>query len=230
MFLTISKEGLKFWLKYLCQIKMKEFLLADDHILVRKGIKNLIEEHPFFKCDESSTVGETLLKLKSKTFDLIFLDISFPDGNGIDLLKQIKLFDQKTPICMLSMHPEKEYAIRAFKSGATGYITKESAPDELLKAIDLILKNHRYVSPDCAEILADNLTQSEQKLPHKDLSDREYEVFISIAKGKSLVSISEELFISTKTVSTYRNRVMQKMSFTTNAEIISYALKNNLVS
>jgi DNA-binding NarL/FixJ family response regulator len=161
--------------------------------------------------------------------DLVVLDIAMPGRGGLDILKEIKTQMPRLPVLMLSMYPEEQYAIRVLKSGASGYLTKESAPAELVKAIQQISQGRKYISPYLAEKLAIDLEVSTDKLPHELLSDREYQVMCMIASGKTLKEIAAGLSLSIKTISTYRSRILEKMNMKTNAELTHYAIKNRLV-
>ena len=162
-------------------------------------------------------------------YDIVVLDISMPGLNGLDILKQMKRESPKLPTLILSMHPEEQYAIRALRAGASGYLTKESVPDQMISAIRKIVGGRKYISPTLAEKLASYLETDIEKPPHETLSDREYQTMLMIARGKKLVDIAEELFLSHKTISTYRSRILEKMKMKSNSELIHYAIKNRLV-
>ncbi|HEX2984634.1 MAG TPA: response regulator transcription factor, partial [Ignavibacteriales bacterium] len=167
--------------------------------------------------------------LQENACDLLLLDISMPGMNGLEILRQIKNSYPETKVLILSVHPEEQYAIRAFKEGASGYITKDSAPDELIKAVNKIMEGSKYVSPRFAEKLADNILPENQGPLHNALSNREFDVMVKIAQGKSLTEISEDLFISVKTVSAYRSRILHKLNMTNNAELVQYCLREKLI-
>jgi two-component system invasion response regulator UvrY len=162
-------------------------------------------------------------------WDVFLLDVSMPDKNGIDTLKQLKKEFHKMPVLMLSMHPEEHYAIRALKAGASGYLTKQSAPEQLVTAIRQVAGGKKYVSPSLAEELANAISDDSDKAPHEKLSDREYQTLCMIASGKTLTQIGEELKLSVKTVSVYRARLLEKMKLRNNAELTHYGLKHGLV-
>lgn len=209
---------------------MTRILIADDHAILRKGLRRILTEmNEGYDIDEASDGYEVIEKTRDKDYDLILLDISMPGLSGLDALKQIKTENPKLPVLILTMHPEEQYALRALKAGASGYLTKESVPDELMNAIRKILKGGKYLSNSLAERLAFALDEKAEKQPHELLSDREYQVFCLIASGKGLTEIAEEMSLSVKTVSTYRSRILDKMKMKSNAELIHYAIKNKLV-
>jgi two-component system invasion response regulator UvrY len=209
---------------------MIRILIADDHIIVREGLKQIIAASPDLVVeDEASDGHEFLEKLRKKDFDVIVLDISMPGMHGLDVLKQVKIEKPKIPVLVLSMHPEDQYAIRALKAGAAGYLTKASAPAELIRAIRKIFQGGKYVSSSLAEKLASILETGARESLHQNLSDREYQVMCMIASGKTVKEIAEELALSVKTISTYRSRILEKMEMKTNAELTHYAIKNQLV-
>lgn len=210
---------------------MLKILIADDHPIVRKGLKQILEEGPHrVQCDEAKDGNEVLHKTQDHVYDLVLLDIAMPKVNGIDCLKQIKKEQPRTPVLIISMYPEEQYAVRAFKAGASGYLTKQSAADELLLAIKKVLAGKRYVSASLAEKLAWQLQTDSNLAPHEKLSDREFQVLQMIASGMTATQIADELFLSVKTISTYRARILEKMDLKNNAELTHYAIKNELVS
>ena len=209
---------------------MIKILIADDHAIVREGLKQILSESPdLVVVAEASSGQEVLEKISKNDLDLVVLDIAMPGRGGLDILKEIKTQKPRLPVLMLSMYPEEQYAIRVLKSGASGYLTKESAPSELVMAIRQISQGKKYISPSLAEKLAIDLELSPDKLPHEILSDREYQVMCMIASGKTLKEIADGLSLSIKTISTYRSRILEKMNMKTNAELTHYAIKNNLV-
>ncbi len=209
---------------------MIKILIADDHPVVRKGLKEIIEVTPGMKVgDEASNGQEALEKVRKSDFDIVLLDISMPGRSGLDILKELKSEKPELSVLILSMHPEEQYAVRVLKAGASGYLTKESAPEELITAIKKASKGRKYVSSSLAEKLAWYLEIDDERPLHKALSDREYEVMRMIASGKTITKIAEKLFLSVKTISTYRSRILEKMRMKTNAELTHYALKNRLV-
>lgn len=209
---------------------MIEILIADDHTLVRKGLKQiLLESREIEKVDEAGDGKETINKVSQKKYDLVLLDISLPGRSGIDVLKQIKAIKPKLPVLILSMHPEEQYAVRSLRAGAAGYLTKESAPDELIDAIRRIVHGGKYITPSLAEKLAGQIGPDMEKPLHEVLSDREYQVMCMIASGDTVKGIAEALDLSVKTISTHRARILKKMHMDNNAQLTHYAIKHGLV-
>lgn len=209
---------------------MIKILIADDHPIVRKGLKEIIEETPGMKVvDEASNGQELLEKVFKKDINVVLLDISMPGRSGLDILRDMKRQKPKLVVLVLSMHPEEQYAVQALKEGASGYLTKKSAPDELLTALRKVSSGGKYVSSSLAEKLAYALEKDGEKPPHETLSVREYEVLRMIASGKTVTEIARELFLSPKTISTYRARILEKMRMKNNAQLVRYAIKNRLV-
>lgn len=209
---------------------MIKILIADDHAIVREGLKQIIAETAdMVVADEASTGHEVLSRVRDNEYDVVVLDISMPGGDGLDILKQIKHEKPKLSVLVLSMHPEKQYAVRVLKAGAAGYLTKESAPDELITAIRRVATGRKHVSSTLAEKLAFDLAHDRVKSLHETLSDREYQVMCMIAAGKRAKEIAEELCLSIKTISTYRSRILEKMDMKNNAELTHYAIKEGLV-
>ena len=209
---------------------MLRILITDDHAVVRRGLEQVLEEE-FDKVvfGEAQNTREMIEHLQKKTWDVVILDITLPGRSGLEVLEELKLTHPNLPVLVLSMHPEDQYGIRVLKSGASGYMTKESAPDEIVMAIKKILRGGKYISPALAERLASNLGVDREKPLHEALSDREYEVMVMICAGKILKEIAQKLDLSIKTVSTYRSRILKKMKMENNAELIRYAIKNQLV-
>lgn len=209
---------------------MLKILIVDDHAVVRAGLKQILAETPDLQvAGEAGTGREALEQALHGSFDLVLLDISMPDMNGLDVLKELRKENEELPILMLSMYPEEQYAIRALKAGARGYLTKESAPAELISAIRKVSQGGRYISLSLAENLAFYLGADSEKSPHQMLSDREYQVMLMIASGKTVTEIADELRLSVKTISTNRRRALQKMGMKNNAEFTYYAIKEGLV-
>jgi two-component system, NarL family, invasion response regulator UvrY len=206
---------------------MHRILTIDDHEVVREGVKGLFSAD-IVEFGEARTGAQALDLIRDLEWDLAILDISLAGRSGLDVLKEIKQLRPKLPVLMLSMHAEDQYAMRAFKAGASGYITKASSRDELRKAVLKVLQGGRYVSPSLAERMVQDLATSE-KSPHEQLSDRELEVLILIASGKTVGEIAAGLSLSDKTISTYRRRILDKMQLNTNAELTYYAIRNGLV-
>lgn len=206
-------------------------LIGDDHAVVRKGMKQILAEtKDIVVADEAGNGREVLEKVQKSDFDMVLLDISMPGRDGLEILKELKSLKPKLPVLMLSMYPEEQYAVRSLRSGASGYLTKDSAPDELISAIRKVSSGGKYVSASLAEKLAHKLGADVEKPLHEALSDREYQVMCMIASGKAVKEIGEELSLSVKTVSTYRSRILDKMRLKGNAELTRYAIDNKLVS
>ena len=203
--------------------------LADDHALFREGVKSLLaEESDLVVAGESGSAKETLQRIRSECFDVLLLDISLPDGSGIDLLHQIRPHKPDLPILILSMHPEEQYAVSLLRAGASGYIAKDAVPQQVVQAIRTLLQGRKYISPVVAHILAEDVG-SDRRPAHEQLSEREFQVFCKLAAGRSVGKIAEELFLSNKTVSTYRARILEKMNAKSNADLTYYAIKNGLI-
>ena len=209
---------------------MIKVLIADDHNLVRQGLKRiLLENKGIGAVDEARDGKEVISKVSQKKYDVILLDISFPGRSGIDTLKQLKCLKPKLPVLILSMHPEEQYAVRSIRAGASGYLTKESAPEELVEAIKKVAAGKKYITTSLAEKLADRIDERAEEPVHKSLSDREYQVMCMIAAGKTVSEIANELSLSVKTISTHRIRLLRKMNMKTNAQLTHYAIKQGLV-
>jgi two-component system, NarL family, invasion response regulator UvrY len=209
---------------------MTRILIADDHAIVRSGLKQIVLNAPDLTVVGEATSSQELLTLaRAQPWDLIILDIHMPGRGGLETLKDLKREFPKLPVLILSMYPEDQYAVRAIKAGAAGYLNKESAPDELLTAIHKVLKGGKYISPGVAEHLAMAFDSRSDKAPHELLSDREYQILCLIASGKTVGDIAGELNLSVKTVSTHRGRILDKMQMKSNAELTHYAIRNQLV-
>jgi two-component system, NarL family, invasion response regulator UvrY len=208
---------------------MKKVLIADDHAIFREGLKQVIAKTvDMVVVAEAENGQEVLRKVQTGAFDLVILDISMPGRNGLDLLTEIKKSNPRLPVLVLSMHPEEQYAARAFKAGAAGYLTKGRPSSELLEALQKISLGKRYVSASLAESLAGNLAGEGSRLPQEELSIREYQVMCLIAAGKRPQQIADDLAIGVKTFGTYRARILKKMNMKSNAELIRYVLENGL--
>lgn len=211
-------------------MRKTKILIADDHAIVREGLKQIISEtSDMVVADEAIDGHEVLSKALKNDCDVVVLDITMPGINGLDVLKELKKQRPKLPVLVLTMHPEDQYAVRVLRAGASGYLTKESAPDELTAAIRKISQGKKYVTSTLAEKLVSELKVDTEKPLHNALSDREFEVMCLIAEGKTVKEIAEKLFLSEKTVSTYRTRILEKMNMKNNAELIHYAIKHGLV-
>jgi DNA-binding NarL/FixJ family response regulator len=212
------------------QMNKIRILLADDHVILRKGLKQIMDEtDDLLVAGEAGNGVEVLEKIRSSDWDVLVLDIAMPGLGGIDVLK--RLHDEKSdlPVLVLSTYPPEQYALRLLKSGAAGYMTKESAPDELVLAIRQVAGGRKYISPSVAELLSDKLLDESTQKPHELLSEREFQVMCQIAKGKTVSEIADVLSLSVKTISTYRSRILTKMHMKNNAELTHYAIKSNLV-
>jgi two-component system, NarL family, invasion response regulator UvrY len=209
---------------------MHRILIVDDHAVVRAGLRQiLMDDQSIGEVDEAATGEQALDKLRQGQWDLLILDINMPGRNGIDILRNVVAGHPATKILVLSGYPENQYAVNVLRAGASGYLPKESAPEELLKAVRGVLQGKRYVSPALADMLVSDLDTDRDKPAHADLSQREFQIFCKLATGVSVSGIADELCLSVKTVSTYRSRLLDKMRFKTNADITSYALKNGLI-
>ena len=209
---------------------MLRILVADDHEIVRKGlVKVLSETLQPIKVDEARNGQEAMSLILKSEYDLALVDITMPGKSGLDVLKEIKQHQPKLPVLILSMHPEEQFAVRAIRAGASGYLTKESAGDELVLAIRKALNGERYISGSLAQILAGEMGGDPEKPIHEVLSDREFQVMLMIASGKTVGSIAEELCLSVKTISSYRTNILLKTRMKNNAEITHYAIKTKLV-
>ncbi len=209
---------------------MINILVVDDHALIRKGLKMLLEESPDFEVKGEAETGAQAVKMvRELHFDLVLLDISLPDKHGMDVLKQLKLEQPDIKVIVLSMYPEDQYGVRALKAGAVGYINKQSAPENLVGAIQQVISGKKYISGTLAEQLLNNLIGESQELLHQRLSNREYQTLCLMSSGNSLTEISEIMMLSPKTVSVYRARMLEKMNFKNNAEAVHYAIAHHLV-
>ena len=205
-------------------------LIADDHAVVRRGLKEILAEaHPGARFFEAASGDEVLSRLAASAAALLVLDINMPGRSGLDVLRDVKQMYPRLPVIILSMQPEDQYAMRCLRAGAAAYINKDSAPEELALATKKILGGGRYVSPGLAERLIEQLDQPGNKPPHELLSDREHEVMRMIASGVPLTEIGDRLHVSVKTISTYRARIMEKMQMKSNAELTRYAMTNQLI-
>ncbi|MBI3660332.1 response regulator transcription factor [Candidatus Acetothermia bacterium] len=208
---------------------MISVLIADDHPIVRQGLKQILAGESDVKIvGEAQNTQEVFKLIGTQPWDIVILDLSMPDRGGLEVLNDLHRDFPQLPILILSMHPEDQFAVRVLKAGASGYMTKDSAPEELVNAIRKILAGHKYISSALAEKLAKDLEAGTEKLPHETLSDREYHVMCMLASGKTVSEIAKELSLSVKTISTYRARVLEKMGMKNNAELIHYVLKNKL--
>jgi two-component system, NarL family, invasion response regulator UvrY len=204
--------------------------VIDDHAVVREGLKRIIAENPGMAVTAEAADGmEAMRVIQSEPCDVVLLDITMPNRNGLDVLKQIRTDSPRLPVLILSMHAEDQYAVRVLRAGAAGYLTKESAPAKLVQAIRKVVRGGKYVSTSLAEKLVFDLNADSTKAPHEILSDREYQVLCMIASGKTVTMIAVELGLSVKTISTYRVRILEKLNMKNNAELTRYAIKEGLV-
>jgi two-component system invasion response regulator UvrY len=208
---------------------MYRVLLVDDHPVVRKGMRFILEEQlPGVAVSEASD-GEEALGLLTNPYDVMVLDLMMPGRSGIDLLAEIKHRSPKLPVIIMSLHGEEQFAVRALRAGASGYLTKSAAPDNQVTAVAKVAKGGRYVSETLADMLAADVGGHAVMAPHERLSDREFEVMCAIASGKTASEIAETMHLSVKTISTYRTRLLDKMGMSSNAEMTRYAIENHLV-
>lgn len=209
--------------------KKIKILIADDHPIIRKGLSQIIKDEPDMEVIAEVSDGfEALEKLRNHKFDIAILDISMPKKTGVEILEQLKLEKIKTRILILSVYSEEQYALRVIRTGAKGYLTKESAPDELVKAIRKIIDGETYISSIIAEKVLSDLIVDNKKI-HESLSNREYSVMLMLAKGMTLKEMSYQLNINVKTISTYRKRIMDKMKMNSNAQLVLYCQENKLL-
>jgi two-component system, NarL family, invasion response regulator UvrY len=208
---------------------MIKLLLADDHSLFREGLKQILSKYNKFLIHEASDSVEVMEKVNRTDYDLIILDISMPGPGIFETINQIKTIKPELKILILSMHPEEQYAVRLMKLGAYGYVSKDSAADELVKAINIILTNNKYFSDKVVQAITTTMFNTNDINPEAILSNREFEVMCLIGKGKSLKEIGELLYISEKTVSTYRSRILEKLRLKNNSELIKYVIVNKFI-
>jgi two-component system invasion response regulator UvrY len=209
---------------------MIRVLIADDHAIVRKGLKQLLlEEYPTAFIGEAGNTEELVKKIISETWDLVICDLNMPGRSGLDALKQIKQTSPQLPVLIMSMYPAEQYALRVLKAGASGYLSKDSIHDELIKAVQAVLRGRKFITPSIAEQLVEVFDSETDHPPHELLSDREFDVLKLLASGKSVSQIASQLSLGNTTVSTYRSRILEKMNMRTNAELTRYALEKNLI-
>jgi DNA-binding NarL/FixJ family response regulator len=209
---------------------MAHILIVDDHAVVRAGLRQFLLDDPrITKVDEADSGTQAMEMMRRARYDLLVLDINMPGRSGLDILRNVTSAHPETRVLIVSGYPERQYAVNVLKSGASGYISKESAPEELLKAVHTVLAGRRYVSATLAEQLVSDLDVDNEKPMHSSLSEREFQIFCKLATGKAVSEIAQELCLSVKTVSTYRSRVLEKMNFVSNADITTYALRNGLM-
>jgi DNA-binding NarL/FixJ family response regulator len=211
--------------------RVLRILIVDDHAIVRRGLREILSEDPgtLLVAGEAADVDQALRELGTSAWDAVLLDLSLPGRGGLELLGEIKSRYPNLPVLVLSVHPEEQYAVRVLRAGAAGYLNKDTAPTELVGAVQRIIGGSRYITPSVADRLADQLATPSTGAPHEQLSDREFDVLRRIASGKTVGQIAEALNLSVKTVSTYRTRILAKMGMRSNAELTHYAVKNGLV-
>ena len=209
---------------------MIRVLIVDDHSIVREGVKKVLSSTPDMEiADEAGDGRDALRMMREKTYDMVLLDLALPGMQGLDVLRTIKSEKPHLPVLILSIYPEEQYAMRVLKEGAAGYLTKESVPSDLIRAIRKAAQGGKYVSDALAVQLADRLTGEKIRLPHEDLSSKEYQVFQMIAAGRTIKEMAGDLSLARTTISTYRSRVLLKLNLRTNAELVRYALEHNLI-
>lgn len=209
---------------------MIRILIADDHTIVRRGLRQiLLEGFPTASIEEVEDAESLVKKIIQSEWDVVISDLSMPGRSGLEALQQIKQLQPKLPVLILSIHPEEQYALRVLKAGASGYLSKDMAPDELVNAVHRVMLGKKYITASIAEKLASVLDQDSDKPAHEYLSDREFSVLKMLAAGKSVSEIAESLFLSVTTVSTYRARIMAKMNMKNNADLTLYAIENKLL-
>jgi two-component system, NarL family, invasion response regulator UvrY len=209
---------------------MISVIIADDHPIVRKGLKTILKDVPDIKVEDEASDGlEVMEKIRKSDFDVLVLDLSMPKLDGLETIRRIKSEKPDMAILVLSMNPEEVFGIRALNLGASGYLSKDIALEQLIQAIRRVASGKVYISQLLAESIAQNVSRGSPKLPHEHLSDREYQIMLMIAQGKSLKAIGVELSVSVKTVSTHRTHILQKMGMENNAQIVTYALQNSLL-
>jgi len=209
---------------------MTRLLVVDDHPIVRAGLKFLLSDYKeFIVAGEAGSGADAVKMVREAHWDVVLLDISMPDMNGIEALTQIKRIKPEQPVLMLTMHPEDQYAVNLLRAGASGYLRKECAPEALVSAIRTVASGRRYIGPVLGEQLAGELEGKEHNAPHRELSKREFQIFCRIADGQGVSEVADELFLSVKTVSTYRARILEKMHLKSNADITYYAIKQGLI-
>ena len=209
---------------------MLRVLIADDHAIVRKGLKQLLlEEYPNAVTDEVDDAESLISKVMTSNWDVVVCDLNMPGRSGLDALKQIKQSFPKLPVLIMSMYPEDQYGVRVLKAGASGYLGKDSIHHDFIKAIQCVIQGKKFITASIAEKLADAIEEGNEQLPHENLSDREFDVFKLLASGKTVSEIADQLSLSSTTVSTYRSRILEKMNMKTNAEITRYGIEKNLI-
>ncbi|HOO71657.1 MAG TPA: response regulator transcription factor [Spirochaetota bacterium] len=209
---------------------MIKIIIADDHEIVRAGLKGIIADTENMRVTGEARDGQELLeKIRTDDFNVVLLDISMPGRNGLEILKQLKIEKPNLPVLILSTYPEEQYGVRTIKAGASGYLNKKTLSENLIEAIAQVNQGKKYISPALADLMADLIVNKGDKIPHENLTDREYQIFLMLASGKTVSQIGRELFLSVKTINTYRKKILVKTGMKSNAELTHYAIKNNLL-
>ena len=209
---------------------MIKIIIADDHEIVRAGLKGIIADTENMRVTGEARDGQELLeKIRTDDYNVVLLDISMPGRNGLEILKQLKMEKPNLPVLILSTYPEEQYGVRTIKAGASGYLNKKTLSENLIEAIVLVNQGKKYISPALADLMADLIVNKGEKIPHENLTDREYQIFLMLASGKTVSQIGRELFLSVKTINTYRKKILVKTGMKSNAELTHYAIKNSLL-
>jgi|SRR5262245_13117654 len=209
---------------------MIHILIVDDHAIVRRGLIQIMREEPDIEVSETANPREAIRLIREKNWDMVVLDLDLPGKSGLELLKEIKHERPPLPVLILSVYPEDQFAVRTLKAGAAGFMSKDTAPEELIKAIRKVLSGGKYINESVAEKLLSGLSSKTDGLPHEGLSDREFQILCLFGSGKSVSEIASELSLSVATISTHRARILEKMSMKTTAELVRYAIENRLVN
>jgi two-component system invasion response regulator UvrY len=212
------------------ETQLMKILIIDDHEVVRRGVQQILEENFLYvEVGEADTAQKGIAAVRQEPWDLAIVDVSLPDQSGLELLCELHSTAPQLPLMVLSLHPEEQYAVRAFRAGAKAYLTKHTAPEELARAVKQVLSGRMYITSSIGECMASSLSKGPTGSEHYPLSEREFEVLVLLAQGKSVKHIAQSLTLSIKTVSTYRARLLDKLQLTTTAELIRYALDHHLV-
>ncbi|HEX7641252.1 MAG TPA: response regulator transcription factor [Burkholderiaceae bacterium] len=209
---------------------MIRILIVDDHAVVRAGVRHFIDDVQNMEVTgEAATADAAVRLMRAEEFDVVLLDIGMPDKSGVEILAQIRRERPGLPVLILSMHPESRYAVQLLRGGASGYVQKDALGTDLIEAIETTVRGHKYISPAVADLLTSDMSKAEERPLHETLSAREFDVFMRLGNGQGITKIAQDVNLSVKTVSTYRNRVLEKMNMASNADIIYYAIKQNLI-
>ncbi|MCI0663138.1 MAG: response regulator transcription factor [Acidobacteria bacterium] len=209
---------------------MIHILIVDDHAIVRRGLMQIMKEEPDIEVSETADPREALRLVRENSWDMLVLDLDLPGKSGLELLKEIKIERPALPVLILSVYPEEQFAVRTLKAGAAGFMSKDTAPDELVKAIRKVLSGGKYINESVAEKLLSGLSSKTDGMPHEGLSDREFQILCLFGSGKSVSEIAAQLSLSVATISTHRARILEKMCLKTTAELVRYAIENRLVN